>query len=103
MVELEAVSLSETLDFSSIQHIASWISAALLQIPSIHTHLASDAQQQLIPLSTSLVLSTGKEMSKIWRACLPFRPASSVIAEGYERLMTRADNSAGEVWDSGML
>jgi midasin len=102
-IELQAVSRSGELDFSSIQHIASWIAMALQQVPLSLTDLASDARLQLAPLSNSLILTTGKEMSNIWKACLPYRPSSSIIAAAYQKLMARGNNSAGEVWDTGEL
>lgn len=99
--ELEQVCQSIELDFSSVQHIASWIAAAIAQVPLILIDLASDARRELAPLQNSLVLTTGKEMAAIWRSCLPYRPANDSIALTYNRLLERGASSVGEIWEPG--
>ncbi|GAA5887893.1 hypothetical protein JCM5296_001800, partial [Sporobolomyces johnsonii] len=96
--ELEAVSTSHDLDFSTIQHVVSWIEGALRQIPSSLAPHAADAAQQLAPLRTSLTLTSGKAMSALWKSSLPYRPANALLAEAYARLMKRG-SSQGQAWD----
>ncbi|GAA5999947.1 hypothetical protein JCM10207_005984 [Rhodosporidiobolus poonsookiae] len=100
--ELEAVSNSSDLDFSTTQHVVAWLSSALQQLPPAVQTVARDAIERLAPLRTSLTLTSGKAMEAIWKASLPFRPADPVLAEAYERLMERGRNSSGEVWEKSL-
>lgn len=99
--ELERVARTSELDFSSVQHIASWIDAALEQIPTAASPLAAHARLVLAPLRSSLTLTSGKEMTALWKSSLPFQSPSSLIVEAYGRLLSRAETSQGEVWDKG--
>ena len=101
LLELEHISHAEEVDFSSIQHVAAWIAKALLELPAAATALTPDAERQLAPLQSSLTLTTGKAMTSIWRACLPFRSPSEVLDAAYQRLLSRGANSIGELWDPG--
>ncbi|GAA5965287.1 hypothetical protein JCM21900_005694 [Sporobolomyces salmonicolor] len=96
--ELEAVSTSQDLDFSTIQHVVSWIEGALRQIPSSLAPHAADAAQQLAPLRTSLTLTSGKAMSALWKSSLPYRPGNALLADAYARFMKRG-SSQGQAWD----
>ncbi|GAA6044164.1 hypothetical protein JCM8097_003730 [Rhodosporidiobolus ruineniae] len=100
--ELEAVSASTELDFSTVQHVVAWIEAALQQLPAALVPLAADAVQHLAPLRSSLTLTSGKAMEPIWKSSLPFKPASPALAEAYERLLSRGQCSAGEVWEKAV-
>ncbi|BGP16616.1 hypothetical protein JCM10213_000468 [Rhodosporidiobolus nylandii] len=97
--ELEAVSETAELDFSTVQHVVAWIEAALRLLPPSLEPLAHEAANQLAPLRTSLTLSSGKAMEPIWKASLPYKPANPALAEAYERLMARGKSSAGEIWE----
>ncbi|GAA5961125.1 hypothetical protein JCM3765_001235 [Sporobolomyces pararoseus] len=96
-LELEAVSASQELDVSTIHHVVDWISQALRQLPESLAPLAADAAQQLEPLRTSLTLTSGKAMSAIWKASLPFKPANEVLATAYAQLRERGLNK-NQVW-----
>lgn len=99
--ELEHVARTSELDFSSVQHIASWIDAALEHLPTAASSLAAHARVVLAPLRSSLTLTSGKEMTSLWKSSLPFQSPSSLIVEAYARLLSRAESSQGEVWDKG--
>ena len=101
--ELEVVCETSEIDFSSIQHVAKWITAALALLPASTVALVETAEAQLNPLRSSIALSSGKAMTQIWRGCLPFQPANPKVAAAYERLMDRASQSVGEVWDKGVV
>jgi midasin len=98
--ELEHVCESLEMDFSSVQLIAAWIADALAQLPNT---LATEAQHQLAPLRSSLTLTSGKVMTEIWSACLPFQPTTPAIADAYRKLLDRGVTSFGEVWEKGEL
>ncbi|GAA5872063.1 hypothetical protein JCM8547_003087 [Rhodosporidiobolus lusitaniae] len=100
--ELEAVTDSAELDFSTVQHVVAWIDSALQQLPPTLTGLADEALERLAPLRTSLTLTSGKAMEQIWKASLPFKPATPVLAEAYERLLARGQESAGEAWEKAI-
>ncbi|GAA6048627.1 hypothetical protein JCM3770_002064 [Rhodotorula araucariae] len=100
--ELEAVSASADLDFSTVQHVVAWIDAVLSQLPPALAAVASDAVQQLAPLRQSLTLTSGKAMEQIWRSSLPFKPNNAALADAYERLLARGRTSTGEVWDNAI-
>ncbi|GAA5967871.1 hypothetical protein JCM11641_005792 [Rhodosporidiobolus odoratus] len=100
--ELEAVSNSLELDFSTVQHVVAWIETALQQLPASLRSLAAEAIERLVPLRTSLTLTSGKAMEQIWKASLPYKPASPALAEAYSRLMARGTSSTGEVWDKAL-
>ncbi|KPV75029.1 uncharacterized protein RHOBADRAFT_53933 [Rhodotorula graminis WP1] len=97
--ELEAVSGSAELDFSTVQHVVAWVDAALSQIPPALAAVAGDAVEQLAPLRQALTLTSGKAMEPIWRSSLPFKPSNAALADAYERLLERGRRSAGEVWE----
>ncbi|KAI5480555.1 hypothetical protein MNV49_000251, partial [Pseudohyphozyma bogoriensis] len=101
--ELEAVSLGDALDFSSIQHVASWIAKELDQLSDLAGELILEANQQLAPLKNSLELTSGKGMAQLWRAWLPFRPANPLLDAAYQRLMDRGRASAGELWEPALV
>lgn len=91
------------MDFSSIQLIAAWIANALQRLPAGAKDLVAETQVQLAPLRSSLTLTSGKAMTEIWRACLPFRPTADGIADAYWRLLARGMTNTGEVWERGTL
>ncbi|GAA5887759.1 hypothetical protein JCM16303_005070 [Sporobolomyces ruberrimus] len=96
-LELEAVSASQDLDVSTIHHVVDWVSQALGQLPQSLASLAVDAAKQLEPLRTSLTLTSGKAMSAIWKASLPYKPANDILATAYARLRERGSDR-DQVW-----
>ncbi|KAK4705526.1 midasin, partial [Phenoliferia sp. Uapishka_3] len=103
LLELEHISHAKEVDFSSTQHVAEWISKAMRDLPAVAKALAANAQQELTPLQSSLRLTTGKAMTSIWRACLPFRSPSEALDAAYQRLLSRGANSVGELWDPAVV
>ena len=97
--ELEAVSGSAELDFSTVQHVVAWLDTALSQLSPALAAVAGDAVAQLAPLRQALTLTSGKAMEPIWRSSLPFKPSNAALADAYERLLERGRHSAGEVWE----
>ncbi|BGP02385.1 AAA ATPase midasin [Rhodotorula toruloides] len=96
--ELEIVSRTQELDFSTVQHVVAWIGEALAELPSSVASSTQDVDEQLAPLRRSLTLTSGKAMDSIWRAALPFKPASPALASVLDKLVARG-KSAGEIWD----
>lgn len=70
------------------------------QLPRSLEHLAVDAGRQLEPLRTSLTLTSGKAMSAIWKAFLPYKPNNESLASAYARLKERGSNRE-QVWTKG--
>ncbi|GAA5843645.1 hypothetical protein JCM9279_000821 [Rhodotorula babjevae] len=97
--ELEAVSGSAELDFSTVQHVVAWLDTALSQLSPALAAVAGDAVEQLAPLRQALTLTSGKAMEPIWRSSLPFKPSNAALADAYERLLERGRHSVGEVWE----
>ncbi|GAA6035232.1 hypothetical protein NBRC10512_006266 [Rhodotorula toruloides] len=96
--ELEIVSSTPELDVSTVQHVVAWIGEALAELPSSVASSTQDVNEQLAPLRRSLTLSSGKAMDSIWRAALPFKPASHALASALDKLVARGRN-IGEIWD----
>ncbi|BGP32484.1 AAA ATPase midasin [Rhodotorula toruloides] len=99
--ELEIVSRTQELDFSTVQHVVVWIGEALAELPSSVASSTQNVDEQLAPLRRSLTLTSGKAMDSIWRAALPFKPASPALANALNKLVARGKN-AGEVWDKSI-
>ncbi|BGP25033.1 midasin [Rhodotorula toruloides] len=99
--ELEVVSNSIELDFSTVQHVVAWIGQALAQFPASLASSTEDVDEQLAPLRRSLTLTSGKAMDSIWRASLPFKPASPALAAALEKLVAKG-KTTGEVWDKSI-
>ncbi|GAA5820590.1 hypothetical protein JCM11251_003065 [Rhodosporidiobolus azoricus] len=100
--ELEAVSDSADLDFSTVQHVVAWVEEAFRQLPPACAAVAEEAQQRLAPLRSSLTLTSGKAMEAIWKASLPYKHSNPALAEVYTRLMERGRNSVGERWENAL-
>ncbi|GJN90851.1 hypothetical protein Rhopal_003865-T1 [Rhodotorula paludigena] len=100
--ELEAVSQTAELDFSTVQHVVAWIDTALSQLPPALAAVAAEAVRLLAPLRQSLTLTSGKAMEPIWRSSLPFKPSNAELAAAYDRLLGRGRTTAGEVWDKSL-
>ncbi|SCZ88717.1 BZ3500_MvSof-1268-A1-R1_Chr2-1g04590 [Microbotryum saponariae] len=103
VAELEHVCSSSVLDFSSIQHVAAWIASEVGRAPVEAFPSAAAVQTALTPLQTSLALTSGKAMNNIWRACLPFEPASPAINSAYRDLLERGAGTDGPVWDRALV
>lgn len=99
--ELEIVSRSPELDFSTVQHVVAWIGEALAHLPPSVASSMLAVDEQLAPLRRSLSLTSGKSMDSIWRAALPFKPASPALASALEELVAKGRN-AGQVWDKSI-
>jgi len=99
-LELEAVSDSQDLDVSTVHHVVEWVEHALQQLPQSFEHLTVDAGRQLAPLRTSLTLTSGKAMSAIWKASLPYKPNNESLAAAYARLKERGSDR-NQVWTKG--
>ncbi|GAA5925946.1 AAA family ATPase midasin [Sporobolomyces koalae] len=91
-LELESVSQTRELDVSTVHHVVDWVSHALAQVPETLKMLTHDAADQLAPLRSSLTLSSGKAMSAIWKATLPYKPANGSLSAAYTELRKRGLN-----------
>lgn len=100
-IELREVSTGLELDFSSVQHVATWIAEALNKVPTPLTHLVEDASKKLAPLQSSLKLTSGKAMAEIWRAFLPYQPGHTTLIQAYRTLSELAATRTAENWDNG--
>ncbi|KAK4054525.1 AAA ATPase midasin [Microbotryomycetes sp. JL201] len=98
IAELKLAASSRDFDYSTVQHVVEWISAAVEALSSRSVD-SNDVAACLAPLQQSLTLTSGQAMANLWKAFLVAKSLPPALMEAYNNLLARASDSDATQWE----